>query len=118
MPVQTFDKPSRVADRDKVLGIRPVDRLVLVRYADESGIVDERLCLVAGDVLLAYPKTTFEEPKKSMSEQTLQRLEIYDADAQPSLAGIPMHAVSQGISKDVLDAITGDKEPEEEADAK
>jgi hypothetical protein len=90
MPVQTFTKPKRVRERDKVLGIRPVAKLVMVSYADEDGNLDDRLALVADDdSVVMFPKgTMFDPPKDSLKKQLLQRLKVAEMNVKPQLSGM------------------------------
>jgi len=90
MPVQTFTKPKRVHERDKVLGIRPVASVVMVSYADEDGVLDDRLCLVADDdTIIMFPRgTAFDAPKDSLAKQLIQRLKVAKMNLKPQLSGV------------------------------
>lgn len=88
--VQTFDKPKKVSQRDKLLGASEVGKIVAMRYADKKGYVDERLCLVMedGNTVLAFPKTQFEVLEDSPKRQLLGRLNIMDTDVTPDISSI------------------------------
>ena len=75
--VQTFEKPKRVAERDKLIGCRFVAQIAAIRYADETGLVDERLCLILDeDTVLSFPKTQFEPLKEEAKKQVMMRYRL------------------------------------------
>ena len=97
--VRSFARPKRVSKRNELLGIRPVGRMVMMRWADETGIVDERLCMVVDEkTIIAFPKLQFEPLKDEVCAQLTKRLKIVDAAAPAIKKGLHVIPVKKMIT--------------------
>lgn len=107
--VQHFDKPKRVAERDKLLGIRPVEQIVLMKYADDTGLVDERICLYFDEkTVVALPLMTTNTLKDDALKQFVQRLNVVTMNAKPQLSGVDILPIKAKPPEEKTEEKTGE----------
>ena len=90
--VQHFNKPKKVTARNKLIGINEVKHLVLVRWADPMGNIDDRLALVLqdGKVQLTQKQIKFDAADDELAKQLTQRMKMHEIDPTPKVGSLDL----------------------------